>query len=85
MTMGFGLIGLLIVGALAGWLATTVLKKEGYGIWANLVIGIVGALIGGWVFGLLGFYAFGFVAKLIVAFVGAMILLWLIDFLKARR
>ena len=43
--MGLGLIGLLIVGALAGRLATTVLKKEGHGISANLAIGIVGAMI----------------------------------------
>lgn len=83
--MEMGLIGLLIVGAIAGWLATTVLKKEGYGLWANLVIGILGAFIGGWLFRLIGFDAWGIVANLIVAFIGALILLWVIDFLKKKK
>jgi len=83
--MEMGLIGLLIVGAIASWLATTVLKKEGYGLWANLVIGILGAFIGGWLFRLIGFDAWGIVANLIVAFIGALILLWVIDFLKKKK
>jgi uncharacterized membrane protein YeaQ/YmgE (transglycosylase-associated protein family) len=83
--MGMGLIGLLIVGALAGWLATTVLNKEGYGLWANLVIGIVGAFLGGWLFRLIGFDAWGMIANLIVAFIGALILLWIIDFVKKKK
>lgn len=83
--MDMGLIGLLIVGAVAGWLATTVLKKEGYGLWANLAIGVVGAFIGGLLFRLIGFAAWGLIANLIVAFIGALILLWFIDFLKKKK
>lgn len=40
------------IGSLAGQLATR--KREGYGRWANLFIGMLGAVVGGLVFGLLG-------------------------------
>lgn len=83
--MELGLLGLLIVGALAGWLATNVMKKEGFGLWGNLVVGVVGALVGGWLFRLLGFYTYGWIASLIVAFIGALILLYVLDFIKQKR
>lgn len=82
--MELGIIGLLIVGALAGWLATTVMKKKAYSLWANLGIGVVGAFLGGFLFRLVGFAAYGWIANLVVAFIGALVLLWLIDYFKKR-
>jgi uncharacterized membrane protein YeaQ/YmgE (transglycosylase-associated protein family) len=67
---------LLIIGALAGWLAGQIMKGPGFGAIGNIVVGVVGAFIGGLLFRLLGFAAFGLAAQLIMATVGAIILLW---------
>ena len=40
-------IGLLIVGVLAGWLAGLLVKGGDFGLIGDLVVGILGALIGG--------------------------------------
>ena len=45
----------LIVGAIAGWLAATIVKGYGLGLVGNIVVGIVGAFVGGWLFPQLGF------------------------------
>lgn len=42
-----GLLSWLIIGALAGWLASMI-KGRGYGLLGNIIIGIIGALVGGW-------------------------------------
>ena len=41
----------LVVGGLAGWLASLVVRGGGSGILVNIVVGIVGAVIAGWLFG----------------------------------
>jgi uncharacterized membrane protein YeaQ/YmgE (transglycosylase-associated protein family) len=41
------LIILLIVGAIAGWLAGTIVKGYGFGLIGNIIVGIIGAFIGG--------------------------------------
>src|SRR5262249_14983303 len=45
------LIILIIVGAIAGWLAGIIVKGVGFGLVGNIIVGIVGALIGTWVLG----------------------------------
>ncbi|MBV9173192.1 MAG: GlsB/YeaQ/YmgE family stress response membrane protein, partial [Chloroflexi bacterium] len=46
------IIGWIILGALAGWIAGFI-TKGGYGFWGDILCGIIGAIIGGWVAGLL--------------------------------
>lgn len=66
----------LIVGLIAGFLASVVMRGGGYGIVGDILAGIVGAFIGGWLFGLLGISAGGgILGSIIVAFVGACILI----------
>src|SRR5262249_54706083 len=48
------LIILIIVGAIAGWLAGIIVKGVGFGLVGNIIVGIVGAFIGTWVLGALG-------------------------------
>ncbi len=79
-----GFIVWIIIGGLAGWAASKVMKGGGQGILMNIVIGIVGALIGGVIIGALGFQAGGLIASFITAFIGAVILLWAVDFFKRR-
>ena len=77
----FDLIGLAIIGGIAGYGAGFVMKGKGFGVLGNIAVGVLGALIGGFVFGFLG----ALIVKLVVAFVGAVILLWLIDLYKRKK
>lgn len=80
------LLVLLLVGLVAGFLASHVLTGHGYGLVGDLVVGIVGALIGGFLAGALGITATGLVAEILIAFAGAIILLVLLRaFSRSRR
>ncbi len=74
-----GIIAWIIIGGVAGWLASLVTGTDArFGIIGNIVIGIVGALIGGFLLGLLGFSADHYRFSgwtLLVAFAGAVVLL----------
>ncbi len=73
------IIGWILVGGVAGWLASAVVKGIRLSLPATILVGIVGSFIGGWIFTQLGIYtAGGFVPSIIVAFVGAVVLLWVI-------
>lgn len=66
----------LIVGLIAGFLASVVMRGGGYGIVGDIIAGLVGAFIGGWLFSLLGISAGGgLLGTIIVAFIGACILI----------
>lgn len=80
---GVGLIGAIVIGILAGWIAEQVMKRN-HGLLTNLGIGIVGALLGGFLAHLIGFRFYGFVGSLIVSTVGAILLLFLLDLAKRR-
>lgn len=69
------LIGFLIIGGLAGWLAGFLFKGGGYGILANMGIGVAGSIIGGFIFHLLGLSSHSVIGELVTATVGALILL----------
>jgi len=66
--------GWIIVGLLAGWLTGKVTRGSGFGLFANIFLGLVGAVIGGWVFTRLGIAFGGFIGSLAAATVGAVIL-----------
>ena len=77
-----GLIIFLAIGAVAGWLAGTLMKGGGFGLVGNIAVGIVGAVIGGFVFDLLGISAGGLIGSIITATAGAAILLFAISVIK---
>src|SRR5579859_6675396 len=81
-----GLLAWLIVGAIAGWLAGTVMSGRGFGLIGDIVVGIVGAFLGGLLFSVLmpGSSA-NFVETIAVAFVGAVVLLVILRAVKPRR
>ena len=76
------LLVFLVIGAIAGWLAGTIMKGRGFGLLGNIIVGIVGALIGGFVFGLLGIIANSLIGSIVTAVAGAIILLYLVDIIK---
>ena len=68
----------IIVGLVAGLLASLVMG--GYGLVADIIIGIVGAFVGGWIFEKLGVSTpfSGLAGTIFTAFIGAVVLLFLI-------
>jgi uncharacterized membrane protein YeaQ/YmgE (transglycosylase-associated protein family) len=78
-----GIIVWLIIGALAGWLAGTLLKGGGFGLIGDIIVGIIGAFIGGWLSGLLRIsIGSGLIASFITATIGAAILLFILRMFK---
>jgi len=76
-----GWLAWIVIGAIAGWLASIVMKtNRSQGLLMDIIVGIVGALIGGFVFNSLGTAGVtGFnIWSLFVAFIGAVVLLGVI-------
>lgn len=83
-----GILAWLVLGALAGWIASLVMKTDAQqGMVANIVVGIIGAMIGGFVFRLMGSSSVnGFnLYSLLVATVGAIILLAIYKAFTGRK
>jgi uncharacterized membrane protein YeaQ/YmgE (transglycosylase-associated protein family) len=79
-----GLIVWLIVGAIAGYLASKVLTGKGMGILWDIVVGILGAFVGGFLAGLVGISAGNILVEIVIAFVGAVILLLIFRAITSR-
>jgi uncharacterized membrane protein YeaQ/YmgE (transglycosylase-associated protein family) len=71
-----GLIGWLLIGLLAGWLAGKMARGRGFGCIGDILIGLIGSVIGGWIFTQLGIggRANTFMYSLAAATVGAVLL-----------
>jgi len=84
-----GWIVALIVGGVAGWLASMVMNRDAsMGIFWNVVVGCVGSVIGNLVanqFGISGSVQEFSLTGLVVAFVGAVILLGIVNLIQRGR
>ncbi|WP_230279640.1 MULTISPECIES: GlsB/YeaQ/YmgE family stress response membrane protein [unclassified Croceicoccus] len=85
-----GWIIALIVGGVAGWLASMVMNRDAsMGIFWNIVVGCVGSLIGnalaGPLFGVQGTVQAFSLTGLIIAFVGAVVLLAIVNLVQRGR
>jgi uncharacterized membrane protein YeaQ/YmgE (transglycosylase-associated protein family) len=70
-----GLLGWLVIGLLAGWLAGKLARGRGFGCLGDIVLGLIGSVIGGWIFTQLGIVHHDtFLYSLAAATVGAVIL-----------
>ena len=77
------IIIILLIGAVAGWLAGQIVSGYGYGVVGNIVIGIVGAFIANLILPRVGLgMGGGIVGSIIAATIGAVILLLLIRVIK---
>ena len=77
------IIVMIIVGAIAGWLAGQLVRGFGFGLPWDIIIGIVGAFIGVWLLTQLGFVPFaGFVGSIINSLIGAIVLLIIVGFIR---
>jgi uncharacterized membrane protein YeaQ/YmgE (transglycosylase-associated protein family) len=82
MTMETLLIWLL-VGAVAGWLASTIVKGGGSGLLGDIVVGVIGAFVGGWLLARLGIQlGVGLVSVIASATIGAVLLLLILRLVR---
>ncbi|MBK6425446.1 MAG: GlsB/YeaQ/YmgE family stress response membrane protein [Blastocatellia bacterium] len=73
----------LLIGAVAGWLASMIMGGGGYGLIGDIVIGVIGGFIGGYLFKWFNVSAgSGWVGSLVTALVGAIVLLAVIRTIK---
>jgi uncharacterized membrane protein YeaQ/YmgE (transglycosylase-associated protein family) len=74
----------IIVGLVAGVLASMVMGGTGYGLVGDIIIGIVGAFVGGWLFSQLGVSTpfGGLPGTIFVAFIGAVVLLFVLRLIR---
>jgi uncharacterized membrane protein YeaQ/YmgE (transglycosylase-associated protein family) len=81
------IIGWIILGLIAGWIASKIWQGTGSGLVMNLVIGVIGAFVGGFLFSVVGGQGVtGFnLWSLIVATLGAIVVLWIYGLLAGRR
>jgi len=81
------IIGWIILGLVAGFIASKIVDSSGQGMLMDIVLGIVGAIIGGVIFNFFGAAGVtGFnIYSLIVAIIGAIVVLWLYHALAGRR
>lgn len=80
-----GLLVILFVGLVAGWLAGKVVRGAGFGIIGDIVIGIAGALIASLLFPKLGIrLGTGLVSEIIYSAIGAIILLLVVRLFRGR-
>jgi len=85
---GQSIIVILILGALAGWLAGLVFQGGGLGLLGNIVVGIIGGFIGYWLLPKLGVNidtGKGWLNYVLTAAIGAIVLLILINLVFGGR
>lgn len=79
----------LIIGGLAGWVASLITgKDDSLGIPGNVIVGILGAFIGGFISSLLGGpdrdLGHPDLGSFLVAVLGAVVLLWAVSAFRSR-
>jgi uncharacterized membrane protein YeaQ/YmgE (transglycosylase-associated protein family) len=77
----------ILVGLVAGSLASFVSRGSGYGIVGDILLGIVGAFVGGWGFRELGWRSpvAGLAGVILVAFIGAVVVLFALRLINGRH
>ena len=70
----------LFIGGVIGWVAGLITRGRGFGIPADIVIGIVGAMLGGWMADVLGLSIGSSLGLFLMAIIGAVVLVGLTRF-----
>ncbi|MDY5785023.1 MULTISPECIES: GlsB/YeaQ/YmgE family stress response membrane protein [unclassified Corynebacterium] len=88
MTPTLGFLGWIIIGGIAGWIASMVMNRDAsMGIIANIIVGIIGGLLGGFLLSLFGVDVAGggMIFSFLTCLLGAVILLWIVNAVTSRR
>ncbi len=65
------MLGTIFLGLIAGWIAGLVMRGSGFGVIADIIIGLVGAVVGRWIFSFIGASPHGRLADLAMSVFGA--------------
>ena len=68
------MIGSIFLGMIAGWIAGLVMRGSGFGIIADIILGLVGAVVGRWIFNVIGAEPHGNLGHLVMSVIGAIAL-----------
>ena len=80
-----GIIIVLIIGAIAGWLAGVIVKGGGFGLVGNIIVGIVGAFVASWLLPQLGVsFSVGgpIITSILYATIGAVVVLLIVSLIR---
>ena len=73
----------IVIGGVAGWLASQVIRGGGFGLVGNVVLGIIGAIVAGWLFPALGLgLGGGILGAIVAATLGAIVVLVIVSLIK---
>lgn len=79
-----GILFAILIGAIAGLIASKIMNYGLGLIWA-IVVGLVGGALGSWIFSILGLTVSGtWWGQLLVGTVGAVVLLWVVSLIKRK-
>ncbi|MDO5047237.1 MAG: GlsB/YeaQ/YmgE family stress response membrane protein [Anaerococcus sp.] len=83
----YGIIASIIIGALAGWIASMIMKRDAQmGALANIIVGVIGGGLGNWIFRTLFNAANpGLFMQIVYAVIGACILLFIVGLVTGRK
>lgn len=84
-TLGLGIIGWIIIGGLAGWIASKIKGTDAQqGLLLNIVVGVIGGLLGGWLLSLIGVdvEGGGLIFSFLTCLLGAVILLTIVRMVR---
>ena len=85
--LGIGIIAWIIIGGLAGWIASKIMKTDAQqGIILNIVVGVFGGLLGGFLLKIFGVdvEGAGWIFSFVTCLIGACILLFLVKLVTGR-
>jgi len=81
-----GIIAWLVLGLIAGFIASKIVNHHGSGVIMDIILGMIGAIAGGFLFSFFGAAGVtGFnIYSMLVAVVGAVVVLWVFHMLRGR-
>jgi uncharacterized membrane protein YeaQ/YmgE (transglycosylase-associated protein family) len=78
-----GILVILFVGLVAGWLAGKIVRGTGFGIIGDILVGIAGALVASYLFPMLGIHlGTGMLSKILYSAIGAILLLLIVRLVR---
>ena len=79
------LLIILLIGAIAGWLAGQIVRGAGFGLLGDLIVGVIGAFVASLLFPRLGLHlGTGIVSEIIYSAIGAILLLLIVRLVSGR-
>jgi uncharacterized membrane protein YeaQ/YmgE (transglycosylase-associated protein family) len=80
-------IAWIVLGLIAGFIASKIVNKSGEGVVLDIVLGVVGAVVGGWLFSVLGMSGVSGlnIYSLLVAVIGAVVVLFAYHAITGRK